>query len=559
MVRLNLISVLIIVMAAIFFVISILLPNHYLPWLAAYQEFSSFFYLILLLLFSVLFLKKLKITSVIVFFIVLSALPLIQHLFGIIFFIGDAWIVTAYLLFFAISVLVGFNLFHSDIESKKIIVIVSVLFIFVAIISTWISLWQWLMLPGSIWIADMPIGGRPFANMGQPNNLATLLCLGLGGVYYLYDRKYLNAISCSFLTFFIIIGIVLTQSRTPWISAFWVFGVFGYFNLRFSQLPDNFRLSFKWVVCWVLIYFLLVVSLPFVSDFLMISNIDLLDRAKSMERLEMYLQFFTAIVNGPFWGYGWNQITVAQVNITSAYPVPIPTQYTHNFLLDLLVWNGPFIGSILIVFLGVWFFYLACNVYNKESFFALISICFVLTHAMLEYPHAYAFFIFPVGILLGGLHSETNPAVVSSVSKVHGFIFVFFLFFLFSVVWSEYRVVEENNRVLRFEIAKIGRDRTKDYVPDVFILTQLKAFHEFARMDPVSGMSHRDIDFMRRVVYRYPYPSILYRYALALKLNDERDKSEFYLKILKDLHGDDKYLEAIHIMSETFPDEILVN
>src|SRR5690554_6577144 len=88
-----------------------------------------------------------------------------------------------------------------------------------ASLSTWIAIKQWLLLSGSIWVADLPVAGRPFANLAQPNNLATLLGMGLASVIYFYERRKLNGISSGSLAAFLLFGIVLTQSRTPWLAA----------------------------------------------------------------------------------------------------------------------------------------------------------------------------------------------------------------------------------------------------------------------------------------------------------------------------------------------------
>lgn len=88
-----------------------------------------------------------------------------------------------------------------------------------ALISVWLALYQWTLQPSNIWIADLPPNARPFANLAQPNQLATLLSMGLAAVLFFYEKHTLHRISSSLLALLLLFGIALTQSRTPWLMA----------------------------------------------------------------------------------------------------------------------------------------------------------------------------------------------------------------------------------------------------------------------------------------------------------------------------------------------------
>ncbi|NEU35520.1 hypothetical protein GN156_33230, partial [bacterium LRH843] len=82
----------------------------------------------------------------------------------------------------------------------------------------YVILKQWLLLTqGGIWLADLPLGARPYANFAQPNNCATFLCIGLMACLYLYEKKYIHRFCGVLLASFILFGITLTQSRTAWV------------------------------------------------------------------------------------------------------------------------------------------------------------------------------------------------------------------------------------------------------------------------------------------------------------------------------------------------------
>jgi len=82
-----------------------------------------------------------------------------------------------------------------------------------SIISTVLATLQWSQ-PGlnHLYIREVPLGGRAFANTGQPNHLSTLLVMGLLAIYAL--QYAISFLTKHLLIFIICFGIALTQSRT---------------------------------------------------------------------------------------------------------------------------------------------------------------------------------------------------------------------------------------------------------------------------------------------------------------------------------------------------------
>jgi uncharacterized protein YerC len=71
----------------------------------------------------------------------------------------------------------------------------------------------------------------------------------------------------------------------------------------------------------------------------------------------------------------------------------------------------------------------------------------------------------------------------------------------------------------------------------VLILTQLDALQWFQRLEPTEKATGVELEKMANVVARYPSLSNLYRYALALAVNDRINDSAQKLKLLKIIHG----------------------
>lgn len=384
----------------------------------------------------------------------------------------------------------------------------------------------------------MPPNGRPFANIAQPNNLATLLSMGLFGVLYFYEKNKLGRLGSGLLVFLLLFGIALTQSRTPWVALpamllYWLFK--SRYNFRLT------RLGFTGVV---VIYAGLVFLLPELSSALLLSTANPYERIQSLERLGLWWQLIHAVLGGPLWGYGWNQVSVAQVYISQAYPVPLMTEHSHNILLDILLWNGPLLGGAIILFLGGWLVRLLWCARTVESLCALMAACAVIIHGMLEFPLEYAFLLLPVGLLLGVAIAEDSAARIVQIPPYFKYAIVCVLAALMLWSWSEYRIVEEDHRLMRFETARIGDIESNQAAPPVKLFTQVREFIRFARTPAVEGMSEEDLDWMRKVAHRYPYPPSLFRYSLALGLNGHIDEAREQLAILRALHGDEHYQEA---------------
>lgn len=528
-----------------FFLASYLLPNHYLPWVAAYQDFSAFLAMIFLVGVAFAYVNIFYIPVFFLLFFVLAFLPLIHFFCGSVNFFGDAWVSALYLLCFSGALFIGYNFSSSVWLRRNFLSVFFMILLISAIISVWIALGQWLGFRGGLWVADMPPGGRPFANFAQPNNLATFLCMGVAAVWYFYERKVLGVISSAVLVFFLIYGVVLTQSRTPWlgcivVAAFWLWKAPGY----------SARLPLYALGIWLGVYVGLVVALPYIADFLYLSVGSLLDRAQALHRWPLWVQLWNAVLEGPIWGYGWSQVSVAQVAISQAYPVPLMVEHSHNILLDLLIWNGPLLGGLIICAIAVWLIRLGMRARSVESIFCLIAVGFVSVHGMLELPLEYAFFLFPVGLLLGVVSGEQRSAREWVMPReLVGTVLVFGLG-MFVWVWHEYRVIEEDHRLMRFETARIGDLKAEQAAPDVVLLTQLREFIRFARTPATEGMSSEQLEWMRKVAHRYPYPPSLFRYSLALALNNQAAQAYEQLIILRALHGDRHFDEAMQALMQ---------
>lgn len=529
------------------FVLSWILPNHYFPWPSAYQDFAGFMSLMVLGV-GLAFNFPVRARREIVFFILLAVIPLVQYSVGLIYFFGTAFIAFLYVLGFSFALVVGYSFSSDPVGRRCLLNAIAVALVVGAVVSVWIALQQWLMLSGSIWVVDLPYGERPFANMAQPNNLATLLCMAVAATCYLYEKSCLGRLAASLLVAFLLFGVALTQSRTPWLGLL-VVSIFWFWKSSVYRAKVGYV-----VVCAWLVYFALCVwGVPEIADALLLKSTSLAERVQGLQRLALWEQFWHAIWQGPWWGYGWGQVALAQASVAHTYPSLVISAQAHNIFLDLMLWNGPYLGLIAIFFGVFGLLKLICNVSSLDGIFALSAAGFLLIHGLLEFPLEYAFFLLPLGLLLGSAAVEGASIPGAYISRKLTLVFLGFSFLVFSWVWAEYRILEEDYRLMRFEAARIGTLRAEKPAPDVVLLTQIREFIRFARTEPGQSMSKDELELMRKAAYMPPHAPSLLRYAIALAINGEVDLSLVQLQLIRDVHGKQAYDNSVEHLKTLRP------
>ncbi len=100
-------------------------------------------------------------------------------------------------------------------ESQQAVTLAAVLLVAAAAVSSQIAVLQWLQLELDIGLYAVALGPnmRPYANLAQPNQLATLLVMGTVMAYLLYQRRLLKPWQFAVLGLHLSIGLVLTESR----------------------------------------------------------------------------------------------------------------------------------------------------------------------------------------------------------------------------------------------------------------------------------------------------------------------------------------------------------
>lgn len=527
--------------------LSFILPNRYYPWLSAYHEFLM--YLLFLIVFTILIIKKEKILvdKKIIGVFIISCIPLIQYFLGKIYFFGDALIAFIYVFSFACTIVFSFNLTQEN-NKKQILKFMSFILVFSALISSYIMLKQWLLLTnGGIWIIDLP-HNRPFANFAQPNNCATFLILSLLSLLYLFEEKKLGYVSSITLAFLFLFCLALTQSRSAWVF-FICFLIWWYWKVNHFHT----RLNKNSILCFLGIFSVFVYILPKISTYLgIIGASDFIERVTSGNlRIPMWNQLILALKQEPIWGYGWNQVSVAQITVFSDYPTTEWTEHSHNILLDLLIWNGIPLGFLIIIFFVYWLFVLSKFAHNTENFIALAMVGAVLSHGLLEFPLEYATFLLPIGFLIGYVYVDSGNKKLISISRKVMIPFYCGSMILYGVIFYEYFIIENETRLVRAEILNIGNSQVNQPAPNIFLMTQLRERIRYLRTPVEENISEEELLWMKKVTYRYATPNNLYKYAQVLLLNNQEEKSKHYLDILNRLYSENIEFNSLYSVRDS--------
>jgi O-antigen ligase len=515
--------------------LSWLIPDHGFPWTSFYGDLAMAAALCAVLVGLVRHpaADLTRWPTLALFAAALATVPLVQVAVGQIRFAGDGAVASLYIAGFSLAVLAGGASARSG-GSLQASEALFAMFMATAVVSVWIQFNQWLDL-GQFGLFIAASAGRPGGNLAQPNHMATLLVLGLIGSWGLHQSGRLGALGLVLLALYFGFGMAMTQSRSVWVELAIVLGV-----LMALQQRAKLRLGRgAWLALAVLIAGVLASWLP-VVDLLMLEDsrgVPGGGRTQAGTRPLHWAAMVDAIGRQPWFGYGWNQVAVAQSRVAVDHPATGELiEHSHNMLLDLLLWNGVPLGLFVIGTVAWWFVrhLRAC----RDSTVALLlaAIAAVLGHALLEFPLEYAYFLLPVGFMMGMVEA-LSPAgrfvviprlVTVSVSAAAAVAVV--------VTTVDYVRAADNLMTLRFESARIGTGRIVSKAPDVVLLSQLREFLRFARTEARVGMPAAQVDWMRDMAERYGYPPVLFRYALAAGLNGQPDQARLTLVRLTKVH-----------------------
>lgn len=531
-------------LAALLLSFAWLSPFHTYPWVTFSSELATF--AAALALFTLFLNRNIQIPKLQLYILPVVIVPLLQWSFGLVFDFSVALLSTAYLFGFWVMVVMGYNLSLQPNAREQLMKQVCWLLLIIASVTSLMAMVQWLGLESSVYGIMQLKGNRPYANFGQPNNMATFLVMGLMGALYLYEKQKASVWLLASASLVILFAIALSQSRTSWVVCLFIFIYWVYKQFRQTPRLNVLKLSlwcagFFAIAAWGVPAFTHAIESSIGTAVIKADSI--VERASSgYLRFEIWTQMLLALKEQPWFGYGWNQTSVAQMTVFPLHPSHEWVTSGHNVLLDILIWSGIPLGLLIIAYMAVWLLWLNKNTKDTISIIAMLMVSAILIHAMLEFPQRYAYFLLPMGFLLGLIQAQTpNLKGITLHKNVIRGCWVISLILLF-MIWRDYKVYQENSQLL-FK----GQQPTVEIMGSsrILLLSQFQQRLVWIALKPTVSMSDQDLMQWSDMVKNKATPYNLKKYAQLLVYNQKMAEAEQQLFILQQLYGEQMDLADI--------------
>jgi O-antigen ligase len=517
-----------------FLLLAWLQPLHFLPWTSWHSEVLAFLAVLFLFVSPMALTVKssnaLGVPRAAWPFLVLLVLVAVQVGTGSISYLGDGVVIALYLGLCVLALIVGYN--TVSLRELALVVLFGAIFSVVIELVQVFAVWDfatWIWRPTSM--------RRPGGNLGQPNQLATLLLMGLASLIYLFESKRLGAVFTGFLSVMLLLGLAVTESRT---------GIIGLVLMGVSLLIFKPRIALRTTTSLTTLYVLgfLVFILAWPSLITAVNEGRWTDSATATLdtsaglRLVVWPQLLGAVLQRPWFGWGLREVSEAHNAVLHAYPVGEPFTYAHNIVLDLAVGIGIPLTLLFVLPTIFWAVRRVRAVRTLQAWYCVIMVLPFSVHSMLEFPFAYAYFLVPVMLVVGAW--EREHAVTSTFCVPRWSAAVVLATAAIVMAWSvwEYRQVEEDFRIVRFEARNIGKTPVEYVRPTITLLTQLDGMLEASRLVPEPNMTAERIELSRKAAMRFPWTATQNRYALTLALNGDPVEARRQIKVMRAMHGE---------------------
>jgi len=526
-----------------------LMPLHILPWVSWHSEVPAFLAVFLLVLGGLTAgvwrtrgtALRISLPVSMLFWLALCLLVLLQWIGGQIGFAGDALVLGLYFALCALAWGLGYVANMAD-RAKDVLLGPS------------LEVVAWTLLAGASasaviamvqafdvwetagWINRMPQLRRPGGNIGQPNQLATLLVMGIASLLFLHQYKRIGHYAAGMFLLMLAVGLAATESRAGLLSM----TVLVILWWRIGRSHIGLRVKPSFVIAAFMVFLVLHVSWPS-----MMSQVEPFEPAvqvnTKMGRLVVWPQLMEAIALRPWAGWGLREVPAAHNAVVSEHAASESWSYAHNIVLDLALGVGVPLTIVILGGVGLWLWRRLIASVNTQAWYCIAAVLPVAVHSLFEFPFAYAYFLAPAMFLLGSWEAMTGAKAFLHVRIKTAAVFVALISAI--AAWSviEYVQIEEDFRVVRFESLRLGKTPVDHERPRVLLLTQLDALLHAGRIEPGPDMSPETIELARKTAMRYPWPATQNRYALSLALNGRPEEALRQLRVIRAQHGEWTY------------------
>ena len=522
---------LLLLLAAMLSLSAWLTPVHYRPWVTYTGELLAF---ISLFVIATLYLKeRIQIPKISLGLLLLSFVPVLQWLFGEIYFVSTALLCFCFVFAFWLSTVLGYNLSLTPIDREKTFTQLSLLITFAGTVTAIFAILQWVNVDEKLsWVMDFK-GNRPYANFAQPNHMASFLIVALLASLYLFEKQKVKNSILVLSSILMVFAVALSQSRTSWVVCCCILAYGAY-----QQYKGFIQLKWCWALAWVAFFLGCIFSLPLlnqvmaqVSDLQVVQTTEVAARATGdMSRLAIWQQMLHAIYDRPWLGYGWDQVSVAYTLVSAHFTWPVWVDSAHNFLIDFILWNGILIGLPFLLYFMYWAYRLHQHANSTESVVGLLMVGAIFVHAMLEYPQYYAYFLLLIGFVIGTIQAQNPQTQVVILSPRYMQVTYVLALPLLILIIRDYDVASDRlNEAIRYEKTP---EKIKNHQP-IYLLTEFEQRIDWTLMSPYTVVNQNQIDDLYGIILNYPTRYNLLKFAKLLAFNQHESEAKEILFLLK--------------------------
>ena len=327
-----------------------------------------------------------------------ALLPLAQAAAGLYAFSSDAVLPFAYLAALAAMVAIGHG--AEALAPGRLVDALFVSLVIAGIVSTGLALGQWQQLDMGLLAYPLPLGGRPVANIAQPNLLATLLAWSVVGVWWGAATRRIGGTVAAVAAGYLLVGMAATQSRTAWLEV-------GLLALAAGLTRTSARVPWRVVLGLAALFIAAVLAWPWLTQWLQLDvALSLGQQASPGRRPAIWALGADAVWARPWSGYGWGNTVAAHLAVAAEHPrLLYALSSHHNLFVDLAVWTGLPVAVAALLALGLWLAKQWHAARTARQWILLAALLLLLLHSMLELPHCYAVFLLPAGLMVGTLEA----------------------------------------------------------------------------------------------------------------------------------------------------------
>ena len=393
---------------------------------------------------------------------------------------------------------------------------------------------------GADWNLPVSTSVRWQGFLMQANNTGTLLVLGYLAVVYQVEqfsknsgprvyRALAGTIGCVLVTLIGLAG-VLVQSRTMALNFFLIILV-GILYLKKMR--------------GISLIMLMVGPSAYLMGQWLLPKINRLTTSMSSDsvgfggrgldsnlRFEIWTDLLGALWQQPWLGYGVGGTVKAFLAIESPSVVyGTYFSHAHNIVLELLLWFGIPLGSVMVFFAGRSLWRIARHA-NEKTILPAMMLMTLLVHAMLELPLHYAYFLIPMTIIWGWLSGQLpeqyqqKPLFTVSVRWFSGVAMLVLVPMLY-VVSVTYLHHEQSLRQAKLEMAIKGWVSPAE-PPPFPVLWELEALNDFVRVQDTDLLAPAQLMRFHEVVSVYPAKTMIQKAVAVFSHNGDTARATYW-------------------------------